>query len=233
MARDSLGPEGPEVRRLPPAAVERLMPARSAGLALEREFWDAGYPLLAGVDEAGRGAWAGPLVAAAVVFPSEDVALSPLLGRVDDSKRMAPAIREALLPEIQALALGIGIGWVGADELDEVGLGAANRLAMMRAVAGLPLQPSYLLIDYLTLPAISCHQRGIPHGDALSLSIAAASVVAKVTRDRWMVSQDASYSGYGFARHKGYGTGLHREALARLGPCLLHRRSFEPVKRIG
>jgi len=202
-----------------------------AGLFLEREIWDAGFVLVAGVDEVGRGAWAGPLVAAAVVLPNDECVLGRLVGRVDDSKRLAPHVRELLLPEVMSVALGVGIGWVAADELDELGLGAANRLAMARAVVDLPLDPSYLLLDYLRLPASNCPQRAIPHGDGASLSIAAASIVAKVTRDRWMAGQDGLYRGYGFASHKGYGTAQHRRALAAHGPSPLHRCSFEPVAR--
>ena len=116
-----------------------------------------------------------------------------------------------------------------ASAIDRVGIAAATRQAMRQALAALAVQPDFVLLDYLTLPDLPLPQRGVPHGDALSLSIAAASIVAKVTRDRWMIEQEAIYPGYGFARHKGYGTAEHHAALVRLGPCALHRLSFAPV----
>lgn len=200
-----------------------------ADLALENDLWQAGYQRIAGVDEAGRGAWAGPVVAVAVILPADPAALAPLLGVVDDSKRLTPAARERLFDVIQARALGVGVGFRPASEIDRVGIVMATVQAMSQAIAYLNPQPDFLLIDYLTLPHLPRAQRGIPHGDALSLSIAAASIIAKVTRDRWMISQDATCAGYGFAQHKGYGTAAHREALRRLGPCELHRRTFRPV----
>jgi ribonuclease HII len=118
---------------------------------------------------------------------------------------------------------------VEAGMIDRVGIAAATRQAMRQALAALDVQPDFVLLDFLTLPDFPLPQRGVPHGDALSLSIAAASIIAKVTRDRWMAEQEAIYPGYGFARHKGYGTAEHRAALVRLGPCALHRLSFAPV----
>jgi ribonuclease HII len=204
--------------------------ARSrAGLAHEAGLWASGYRRIAGIDEAGRGAWAGPVTAAAVILPPCADALACLLGRVDDSKQLTPKARERLLDEITACAVAVGVGCAGADEIDAQGIAAATRTAMLRAVAGLAVAPDFLLIDYLTLPALRQPQRGLPHGDAISLSIAAASIVAKVTRDRWMVAQAAVYPGYGLAQHKGYGTAEHRAALERLGPCAIHRASFRPI----
>ena len=200
--------------------------------ALENELWQAGYRRIAGIDEAGRGAWAGPVVAAAVILPADPAALAPLLGQVDDSKRLTPTARERLFDVIYAHALAVGVGFRPADEIDRVGIVSATIQAMSQAVAYLSPQPDFLLIDYLTLRHLPNAQRGIPHGDALSLSIAAASIVAKVTRDRWMISQDATCTGYGFARHKGYGTAAHREALRRLGLCEIHRRTFRPVAEL-
>ncbi len=205
--------------------------ARRAGLALEMAVWQAGYRLVAGADEAGRGAWAGPLVAAAVILPDDPARLTPLLGTVDDSKKLPPAARERLLAAIQASALAVGVGSVSASEVDALGVTSANRLAIRRAVESLAVRPDYLLLDFFTLPDVALPQRGVVHGDALSLSIAAASIVAKVTRDRWMADADCAYPGYGFACHKGYGTAVHRAALLRLGPCPLHRRSYAPVAR--
>ena len=201
----------------------------TAGLALEAELWLAGYHAIAGVDEVGRGPWAGPVVAAAVILPADPDTLAPLLGKVDDSKRLTPRQREQLFGAIQQLALAVGVGRVAASEIDCIGIAAATRQAMTQALDALASRPDFVLLDFLTLPELSLPQRGVPHGDALSLSIAAASIIAKVTRDRWMVEQAAIYPGYGFARHKGYGTAEHHAALVRLGPCALHRMSFAPV----
>jgi ribonuclease HII len=206
-----------------------------AGLSFETELWRAGYKYVAGADEVGRGAWAGPVVAAAVILPADADSVAPLLGAVDDSKKLAPRTRERLLELIRAHASAIGVGCASVEEIDAVGIAQANRLALVRAIELLGVQPDFVLVDFLTLPQLHLPQRGVPHGDALSLTIAAASIVAKVTRDRWMTEQDDSHPGYGFARHKGYGTAMHRAALGRLGPCALHRRSFAPVggSRLG
>jgi ribonuclease HII len=210
--------------RIPRSAIHT-----TAGLALESELWAAGYRAIAGVDEVGRGPWAGPVVAAAVILPPDPDALAPLLGQVDDSKRLSPCWRERLFGAIQQLALAVGVGRVEAREIDCIGIAAATRQAMTLALDAPALQPDFMLLDFLTLPGFSLPQRGVSHGDAISLSIAAASIIAKVTRDRWMVAQEAIYPGYGFARHKGYGTAEHHAALVRLGPCALHRTSFAPV----
>jgi ribonuclease HII len=201
-------------------------------LAHEAEFWQSGHHLVAGLDEVGRGAWAGPVVAAAVVLPADPRALAPLLGQVDDSKRLSPAARERLAVQIRARALAVGIGSVPAPEIDGAGILNATRRAMIAAIAALAVPPDALLIDYLTLATVRLPQRGIPHGDALSLSIAAASVVAKVWRDAWMAAQEDAFPGYRFSAHKGYGTHAHQVALGRLGPCPLHRRTFRPVAAV-
>jgi ribonuclease HII len=212
----------------PPAPSSRALP----DLSRECELWAAGYRLIAGVDEVGRGALAGPVVAAAVILPPDPLALAHLLGHVDDSKRLTPTARVRLDVAIRACAPAVGVGSVPAEEIDRIGIVPATRLAMslaLDALAPCPV-PDYLLIDFLTLPDRSCPQLGLPHGDALSLSIAAASIVAKVARDAWMVAQEEAFPDYGFAEHKGYGTAFHQAALARLGPCPLHRSSFEPVR---
>jgi ribonuclease HII len=196
---------------------------------LETELWQAGYRLVAGADEVGRGAWAGPVVAAAVILPPDPARLAPLLGSVDDSKKLTPRMRERLFATIQACALAVGVGNASAAEIDALGIAPANRLALRRAVEALALRSDFLLLDFLTLPDLPLAQRGVPHGDACSLTIAAASIIAKVTRDAWMVEQDGLYPGYGFTRHKGYGTAAHQVALDQRGPCPLHRRSFAPV----
>ena len=200
-----------------------------AGLAFELELWAAGLRAVAGVDEVGRGALAGPVVAAAVILPPNSEAVAPLIGRVDDSKQLTARQREALFDEIAGTALAVGVGRCEARDVDAWGIVPATRQAMLLALASLACPPDYVLLDFLTLPELTCNQRGIPHGDALSLSIAAASIVAKVTRDRWMCEQDDAYPGYGFRQHKGYATEHHRDAIVRLGPCSLHRMSFAPI----
>jgi ribonuclease HII len=204
----------------------------AADLSLELELWRSGYCAVAGVDEAGRGAWAGPVVAAAAILPADSQACASLLGRVDDSKRLTPAARERAFDRLRSCALAIGVGFGAVEEIEASGILSATKVAMARALASLAPQPDFVLLDYLTLHELLCPQRGVTHGDALSLSIAAASIVAKVTRDRWMAAQEARYPGYGFGSHKGYGTAQHQAALVRLGPCPLHRRTFRPVAAV-
>jgi ribonuclease HII len=207
----------------------------SPSLRLERRLWRQGYRLIAGLDEVGRGAWAGPVVAAAVVLPPDSPGLRRALAGVNDSKQLSPRQREQLLGAIRATALGIGLGGASAAEVDRAGLLPATRAAMQRAVAMLPAeaQPEALLIDAVDLSAeVPLPQQAIVYGDSRSVSIAAASIVAKVSRDRWMVGLDLAFPGYGFARHKGYGTAEHQAALARLGVCPYHRRSYAPIVRL-
>ena len=199
-------------------------------ISAERRLWTLGYLRVAGVDEAGRGPWAGPVVAAAVILPPHDEHLVEHLLGVTDSKQLTPARREILYERIGEIALGIGVGEAYAREIDALGIVAATELAMHRALVALPEPPDYLLIDYMALPDVDLPQESIVKGDQRVLSIAAASIVAKVTRDRIMVELDKRYPGYGFAQHKGYGTKAHQEALRRLGPSPVHRRSWKPVK---
>ncbi len=199
-------------------------------LEAERRLWALGYFYVAGLDEAGRGPWAGPVVAAAVVFPPDREDLSTVLQGVDDSKRLSPTVRETLYGRIQEVALGVGVGITSHAEIDAMGILAATRLAMRRALEALPFTPDYLLLDHLRLPEVNIPQESFTRGDERVLSIAAASIVAKVTRDRIMVEMDARYPGYGFARHKGYGTKFHRDALRRLGPSPIHRYTWAPVR---
>lgn len=223
-------------------ASDRVGPVRLASargvpsLWFERRVARAGYRAVAGVDEAGRGAWAGPLVAAAVILPHPlgrgSVTLARALAGIRDSKLLTPSRREALLPVIEALAVAIGVGVVPAAEVDELGLGAANQEAFHRAVLAFRAPPAYLLLDAFPLPISDLPQQAIIRGDRYCLSIAAASIVAKVTRDKQMVALDALYPGYGFARHKGYGTAAHLQALRRDGPCAEHRHSFAPLRAL-
>lgn len=191
-----------------------------------------GLSRIAGVDEAGRGAWAGPVVAAAVALPSDRPDLARALRGVRDSKQCTPRQRDELFERIRHVALAVGLGGVPAGRVDEVGILPATREAMVQAVGRLAVAPDALLIDALRLPDLSLLQRPLIKGDVRSLSVAAASIIAKVTRDRMMVSLDARHGGYGFARHKGYGTRGHRQALALLGPCPVHRLSYAPLRKL-
>jgi len=191
-------------------------------LAFEQQAFESGFRRVAGVDEAGRGPLAGPLVAGAVV-------LARALPGLDDSKRLTEARRETLFEELRSGAHAIGVGVVEAAELDRIGVQRANYTAMARAVAALTPPPDFLLVDGFNLPGMSQPCLRLIKGDQRSLSISAASIIAKVTRDRRMAELDREYPGYGFGQHKGYGTSAHMGALARLGPCPEHRRSFAPL----
>jgi ribonuclease HII len=188
--------------------------------------------MVAGLDEAGRGAWAGPLSAGAVILPIRLPSLRAVLSDVRDSKQMTPRQRMLAAAVIRSVAIAWSVGSATAAEVDRIGPLRATHLAMLRAVAGLSPIPDHLLIDYLRLPGISMPQTAITRGDALSLSIAAASVLAKTWRDERMTAMEDLYPGYGFARHKGYGTGCHAEGLTRLGACPEHRRSYAPIRHV-
>jgi len=194
----------------------------------ERAAWDAGFALVCGIDEVGRGPLAGPVVAACVVLPPDFSTHG-----INDSKKLSPKQREAACARILAEALAVGLGQVDAPQIDEINILRATHLAMRRAFIHLPLDiiPALILVDGLPVPGLPCaQQRALVGGDGLSVSIAAASVVAKVTRDALMTQADQDYPGYGFAGHKGYGAASHLQALLELGPCPLHRRSFAPVR---
>jgi ribonuclease HII len=192
----------------------------------ERELGAQGYARIAGVDEAGMSPLAGPVVAAAVILPQ-----GYRRDGIDDSKKLTAAERGELRAHIIADAVAWGVGVVEPDEIDRVNIYHAGLLAMSRAVCALSPAPDFVLVDARTLRDVELPQRGIVRGDAKSLSIAAASIVAKTTRDARMCELDARYPGYGFARHKGYPVAQHVAALERLGPCPMHRRSFAPVQR--
>ena len=196
----------------------------------ESALQEQGYSLVAGLDEVGRGPLAGPIVAAAVVLPSKPSRRWSKLIR--DSKQLTPAQRQQALCSIEEVARAKGVGICSAEEIDDLGIVAANLLAMSRALDRFPLLPQFLLLDAVSLPDVDIPQKPIIHGDALCLSIAAASILAKVTRDRIMESEDAVYPKYGFVRHKGYATAEHLRCLRRLGPCPIHRRSFAPVREL-
>ena len=198
--------------------------------AEEEMFMAQGYQRIAGIDEVGRGALAGPVVAAAVILPRHIEA--PWLAEVKDSKQLTPARRELLFHRIHEVAVAIGVGLTPHNLIDTQGIVRATRLAMRMAVEKLSPPAESLLIDYMRLPEVRLPQKGIVDGDNLCFSIACASIIAKVARDRLMVDFDKDYPGYGLARHKGYGTREHLECLLRLGPCPIHRQSFRPVREI-
>lgn len=207
------------------------MPAPT--LEYETALWAEGFRHVAGLDEAGRGAWAGPVVAAAVVLPPDEPELLRRMAGIRDSKTLTAARRESLLEVIQEHAVALGVGTVPPAEIDASGIVPATREAMTLALQALAPSADYLLVDYLFLPGLPLPQQNLPKGDARVLSIAAASIVAKVSRDRMMVDLEARFPGYGFAQHKGYGTEQHRVALAALGPSAIHRFSFAPLQRLS
>jgi len=192
-----------------------------------------GYRFIAGVDEAGRGAWAGPVVAAAAILSLSCPKMTQMLDGVRDSKQLTPLQRETQFDIICRSASDLGVGLATAAEIDEIGIVPATRLAMQRALAHLSLPPDHLVIDYVHLPDVATPQLVEPKADSRYLSVAAASIIAKVFRDRLMVKYEERYAGYGFATHKGYGTVAHRAALALLGPTPLHRMSFAPLKDLS
>jgi len=196
----------------------------------ERRLEAQGYRLIAGIDEVGRGALAGPVAAAAIILPCH--LRKPWLSQVKDSKQLTPARREFLFHHLHEVAIGIGIGMVQPEIIDAYGIIKATRLAMKLAIDQLSPPPESLLIDYMRLPEVPIPQQGITNGDSLCLSIACASIIAKVARDHLMITLDTTYPGYGLAHHKGYGTKEHIACLHRLGPLSIHRRSFKPVKEI-
>ncbi|MDP6461005.1 MAG: ribonuclease HII, partial [Gemmatimonadota bacterium] len=180
---------------------------------------------VAGIDEAGRGPLAGPVVAAAVVLDPSD----PIDG-LGDSKKLTPRARERLFAEIRSRAVGIGIGWAGHGLIDRINILRATHFAMRRAVERLPHAPSHLLVDGLPVPGLPCRHTALVKGDSRCASIMAASIVAKVVRDRHMIRLAKRFPEYGFERHKGYPAVVHREALERVGPCVHHRRTFSGVR---
>ena len=194
----------------------------------EGQAWRAGMVRVAGLDDAGRGPLAGPVVAAAVILTPDR-----RVKKLCDSKLLSPERREALFGEITLRAVAIGVGIVDHETIDRVNILEATRMAMLEALRALAVVPDLVITDFVKLPGLACPQRNLVDGDQRCATVAAASIIAKVTRDRLMVEADKRFPDYGFARHKGYATADHLAALDRLGPCPLHRRTFAGVWRQG
>lgn len=201
---------------------------KAPSLIEENALSSKGYKLIAGIDEAGRGALAGPVVAAAVILPHS--ADQPKLKDVRDSKEVSPVKRELLYSLIMDEVVAVGIGIMPPQTIDSINILNATKLAMCQAIEQLACSPDFLLIDGMTIPKLKIRQKGIIKGDKLCLSIACASIIAKVTRDRIMVELNKSYPNYGLAQHKGYGTKQHLDCLNQHGPSPVHRFSFAPVR---
>src|SRR5215471_11380568 len=198
-----------------------------AMLHFERLLWKAGIERIAGVDEVGMGPLAGPVVAATVVFPP-----GTEIAGIDDSKALDEQTRNRLDQEIRAKASAFAIGMVEVEEIDRINIYHAGIRAMQLAVSSLPVAPQHILVDSRTIPGFTQPQNSFDKGDGINFSIAAASIVAKVYRDRLMTKLDAEYPGYGFASHKGYATPEHQRAIRELGPCPIHRRSFDYIREL-
>ena len=198
-------------------------------LSFELPLWESGVRYIAGIDEAGRGPLAGPVCAAAVIL-TPDPSLPQSLQGVRDSKQMLPAQRAFWAETLKRKAASFGIGFASPAEIDRLGILPATLLAVERALARLTIQPEHLLLDHLKLPDRKTPQTSITKGDARSISIAAASILAKTSRDSLMCEMDSRYPAYGFAQHKGYATPAHLRALAETGPCPIHRYSFAPIR---
>jgi ribonuclease HII len=202
----------------------------SPDLEFELALWKAGLSTVAGIDEAGRGCLAGPVTAAVVVLPKREDLTSKLEG-IKDSKVLSSSEREYARKVIEGICLSWAVGWADNREIDHLGIVPATRLAAWRALESLELVPDHLLVDYLALPDIPIPQTRLVKGDARSLSIASASILAKTHRDAMMAAWSNKYPSYGFDKNKGYGTASHREAIQSQGACPLHRMSFAPLRK--
>ncbi len=204
------------------------MTRNDPSLVFEQELWQSGLVYIAGLDEAGRGALAGPVAVGAVILPNDNPHLSSILSGVRDSKQMTPLERESVAPHIKEIARTWSVAFASAEEIDSEGIVRATRLAALRALQGLKFFPQYLLTDFrLELPQLDISQTALVKGDAQCLSIAAASVLAKTARDALMQELDSQVPGYQLGKHKGYGTQAHRLALKQLGYSSVHRKTFQ------
>lgn len=208
-----------------PKKFDRSLIPQSPNLHFEQVLWQAGMVYVAGIDEAGRGALAGPVAAGVVILPDKHDLVKTLHG-VRDSKELPAKQREHWAGIIEKTALACGVGFAEPEEIDDQGIIPATRLAALRALSQLSLVPQHLLIDYLSIPEAGLPETSLVKGDARCLSIASASILAKVARDEFMEAAEDEYPGYKFASNKGYGTQAHRDAIAELGPCPIHRRSY-------
>jgi ribonuclease HII len=206
---------------------------KTASLLYEHQFQQSGCTNIMGFDEAGRGTWAGPVAAGAVSLPLERKDLSKVLTGVRDSKQMTPRQRAQLVDRIKEIALAWGVGSASSGEIDEFGIVKATKLAMQRAYQMANFRPDCILLDSLAWPEMNIPQICLVKGDTLSLSIAAASVIAKVWRDEHMRQLDQQYPQYQFAAHKGYGTAKHLAALEQYGPSPIHRMTFAPLRKLA
>lgn len=215
------------------AGRRKTKPAQIPDPATERKIIASGARYIVGVDEAGRGCWAGPVYAAAVMLDSGAFTNPSPLEGVRDSKLLSRASRERLFAKIDRNAIAVSVARIEARIVDGVGIVEATREAMLQALDGLPMRPDFVLVDSLQLPATSeysANHLAFDHADWLCLSVAAASICAKVSRDRDMIRRSARYPGYGFETNMGYGTPQHRAGLKRIGPCPIHRKTFRPIK---
>ncbi len=212
--------------------ISRAIPVLPPDLTVELDLWRNGIHWVVGIDEAGRGALAGPVAVGAVCLPPDPQIADQLCG-VRDSKQLEPAERLEWAEQIKVHALGWAVGFASNDEIDRIGIAPATRLAAQRALSALACTPEYLLIDYFRLTESDLPQLSLVKGDQRCLTIAAASIIAKTERDRWMLQIDALYPEYGFAIHKGYATALHLERILRRGACPLHRRTFAPLRNLA
>jgi len=212
--------------------IDQTLLRSAPDLSFEKNLWRSGVQHVAGMDEAGRGALAGPVAAAALILPADRSVLKTLHG-VRDSKELTPAARASWAHCLHQVGLAWGVGFASHQEIDALGILPATRLAAQRALDELALPPQHLLLDYLFLPDCPLPQTALIKGDTRSLSIAGASILAKTARDALLCEMDRIYPGYGFASHKGYGTPGHLKALADLGPCPIHRLTFTPIKEQG
>ena len=209
-----------------PSRIDHSLLPVSPDFSFEAALWERGIRYIAGVDEVGRGALAGPVAAAAVVLPAGAAAAAELMG-IKDSKQLAAGQREKWSASIRNIALGWEVGLASSAEIDGIGIVPATQLAMRRAISRLRVRVEYVLIDYLHLPDIAIPQESLVKGDERSISIASASILAKVARDAILCDLDSQYPGYGFAQNKGYGTQVHRIALSKQGLSPVHRRCFQ------
>ena len=212
-----------------PIKFDRSLLPHAPNLHFEQALWKTGIEHVARIDEVGRGALAGPVYVGVVILPNRSD-LTKVLHGVRDSKLLSAKARECWVEIISQVALSCQVGYSTSEEIDGLGIVPSTRLAAMRAIAQLNPPPQHLLIDWISIPGAGLPETSLPKGDMRSLSIACASILAKLRRDEQLQELDETYPGYGFSSNKGYGTASHRAAISELGPCAIHRRSFSPMR---